>query len=182
MTRAGTQIESRIRRATLDDVPDIARVHVRAWRVAYRGQLPDSLLAAQSEDKRASLWRSLIEVPGHGVFVAVSGAVVAGFCDCIRSRDTDAAPDTGEIASIYVDPAHWRAGLGRELMAAGVEHARAAGYRALTLWVLASNAPARSFYERQGFRADGLSKVETRADHSMFELRYRRELALTPAG
>jgi hypothetical protein len=40
----------------------------------------------------------------HGVFVAVVEGAIVGFCDCIRSRDEDAAPDTGEIASIYVDP------------------------------------------------------------------------------
>jgi hypothetical protein len=38
-----------VRRATLDDAPAIARVHVAAWQRAYRGQMPDAVLDGLDE-------------------------------------------------------------------------------------------------------------------------------------
>jgi ribosomal protein S18 acetylase RimI-like enzyme len=165
-----------IRRATLDDVTAIARVHVKTWQVGYRGLMPDTLIEGVSEERRISLWRALLEPPAHGVFVAIVADTVAGFCDSLRSRDDDASNDTGEIAAIYVDPSYWGLGLGHALMAAGMEHARSAGHRSLTLWVLATNAKARHFYEREGFSADGAEKQEGRGAHLLHEVRYRRAL------
>lgn len=165
-----------IRGATLDDVEAIARVHVQTWQVAYRGQLPDAWLDGLSETRRADLWRSTLQEADHGVLVALAADTVIGFCDPIRSRDDDATPDTGEIAAIYVDPAHWGRGAGHALLNAGVERARRAGHHTLTLWVLATNARARRFYERAGFCADGGEKREGRGAYVLHELRYRRSL------
>lgn len=46
-----------------------------------------------------------------------------------------------------------------------------------TLWVLTSNARARSFYERQGWADDGAVKAERRGTAVLEEVRYRRRLA-----
>jgi ribosomal protein S18 acetylase RimI-like enzyme len=165
-----------VRRALLDDVEAIACVHVATWRVAYRGLMPDAVIEANSEARRAELWRSILQSAEHGVYVALIGGAVAGFCEAIASRDADAARDTGEIAAIYVAPARWRAGIGSALIAAAVEHAERAGQRELTLWVLDTNASARRFYERQGFHADGACTEQMRLGHTLRELRYRRPL------
>ncbi len=99
-----------------------------------------------------------------------------GFCSLIRSRDPGSGADTSEIAAIYVDPEHWRAGVGRALVEASLDSARSTGYRVLTLWVLASNVMGRRFYERLGFAPDGETKVEQRESYSLHEIRYKREL------
>jgi GNAT superfamily N-acetyltransferase len=82
---------------------------------------------------------------------------VVGFSSLVPSRDAGAAPATAEVAAIYVDPDALRAGVGRALMQASLEAARARGDRALTLWVLDANHGARRFYERCGFVWDGSS-------------------------
>jgi hypothetical protein len=41
-----------VRAATLADAEGIARVHVDAWRWAYRGDVPDAFLAALSVAER----------------------------------------------------------------------------------------------------------------------------------
>ena len=38
-------MDLRIRAATEDDVPAIVAIHIRSWQWAYRGLLPDDLLA-----------------------------------------------------------------------------------------------------------------------------------------
>jgi ribosomal protein S18 acetylase RimI-like enzyme len=165
-----------VRQATLDDARAIARVHVAAWRSAYRGQMPDAVLDAVDEEQRASLWHRLLQAPDHAVVVAVRDQSVIGFCSVVASRDADAGSGTGEVPAIYVAPESWRSGAGRALMSTSIAAAQQRGYRALTLWVLDSNARAQAFYERLGLAPDGASKLESRGDHSLHEVRYRLEL------
>ncbi len=171
------KLNIQIRRASAGDAPGIARVHVSSWQSAYRGQIPDDVLDSLDESKRAARWLELISQPGHVLHVAIHNGNVVGFCSLIRSSDPGSATDTGEIAAIYVDPEYWRSGVGRALLDASLEVARSTGYRVITLWVLASNASGRLFYERQGFAADGETKVDVRESYSLHEIRYRRELA-----
>jgi hypothetical protein len=50
------------------------------------------------------------------------------------------------------------------------------GYGQVTLWVLASNARARRFYEAAGLRPDGAVKVDDSRGFALSEVRYRRSL------
>ncbi len=165
-----------VRRATVGDIAAIAKIHVRSWQHAYRGQIPDSVLDALDESKRAALWLEWLDKPGYLLDVAERAGAIVGFCSLIRCRDESADDTVGEIAALYIDPASWRVGAGTALVDAALVHARAVGYRALTLCVLTTNDRARRFYERVGFASDGASKVDTRPGYSLAELRYRREL------
>jgi ribosomal protein S18 acetylase RimI-like enzyme len=71
-----------------------------------------------------------------------------------------------------VHPDVVRAGHGTALLAAALGQAAERGYQQTTLWVLASNAVARAFYERRGFVADGVTKDDDRGDFSLHEVRY----------
>src|SRR5215831_6588589 len=98
-----------VRRATPEDAARIAAVHVRAWQVAYRGLMPDQLLDSLSVARREEMWRGVTGQDGAGVYVAVDGERVAGFCAVVApSRDDDAQGDVAEIGAIYVDPDLWR--------------------------------------------------------------------------
>lgn len=67
---------------------------------------------------------------------------------CARGR-------VGEIYGFYLHPDHWRSGLADELMDASIGALVEDGWASARLWVLAENARARRFYERQGWRGDG---------------------------
>ena len=115
-----------------EDFPGIERVHDRARRVELRyAGLEDAflplLIAAERED--------LFAYPG--LFVAELGGEIAGFAACTQE----------ELAWLYVDPAHFRKGVGRAL----AEHAlqRFPGIRRVE--VLSGNAPAKALYARLGF-------------------------------
>ncbi len=47
----------RIREATPDDIPGIARVHVDTWRTAYLGIVPAEHLAGLSYERSEARWR-----------------------------------------------------------------------------------------------------------------------------
>jgi ribosomal protein S18 acetylase RimI-like enzyme len=67
--------------------------------------------------------------------------------------------DAGDCAlyGMWVDPRFRRSGVGRALISAVVERARAAGRRRVVLRVVADNAAARTLYEREGFACTGHS-------------------------
>jgi ribosomal protein S18 acetylase RimI-like enzyme len=165
-----------IRRACSSDVARIAAVHVRAWQVGYREQVPGAYLDAMDPAQRAPFWAGAVVDPNITVLVAVEAESVVGFCSSLSSRDGDAAPATCEILTLYVDPGHWRAGIGRALVAAAVDDARTRGFEAMSLWVLATNTTARAFYESLGFVPDGHDKTDARLGITLHEVRYRRPL------
>jgi L-amino acid N-acyltransferase YncA len=166
---------ARVRLASLADVDAIARVHVRSWQVAYRGQLPDELLDNLSAERRVEAWRRTLESSGP-VLVADRDGVVVGFASVGPSRDEDAHPADGELHAIYVDPPEWDSGVGRALMDRAVAELRRLGYRQAILWVLEPNRRARRFYEIAGWAADGGRKIEEQAGVEFREVRYRRAL------
>jgi GNAT superfamily N-acetyltransferase len=131
-----------IRPALPADARAIAEVHVRAWRAAYSGLLPEELLEALSVEERARAWSARI---GSGVgvtLVAVADGAVVGFATLVDR----------EIAALYVDPDRWREGSGAALLRAALT---AAGEGGVTVWVLSGNSGALRFYERFGFAPDG---------------------------
>ena len=73
----------------------------------------------------------------------------------------------GWVEHLYVDPPHWRRGIGGALL----RHAQAARPGGLELWVFARNTPAIAFYERHGFRVvqrtDGAGNEERERDARM---------------
>lgn len=167
------------------DADAIALVHVETWKLAYRGQVPDDYLDGLSVDERAGRWRQLFaeSSPPAEVLVAEEDAVV-GFANIVASRDEDAGAATGEVAAVYLLPAHWDRGIGRELLRLAVGGLAAAGFESATLWVLASNTRARRFYEAAGWSPDGTEQLTRIGGLDLPELRYRIMLAnerATPA-
>ena len=115
-----------------EDFPGIERVHDRARRVELRyAGLEDAFLPLRIAAEREDLFAY------PGLFVAELGGEIAGFAACTQE----------ELAWLYVDPAHFRKGVGRAL----AEHAlqRFPGIRHVE--VLSGNAPAQALYARLGF-------------------------------
>jgi GNAT superfamily N-acetyltransferase len=70
-----------------------------------------------------------------------------------------------------VHPDAWRTGIGRALMDVALGDLRAAGWRWVTLWVLAENQQARAFYARFGFPPDGAEMTDERSGEKEIRLR-----------
>lgn len=161
----------------LADVPRIARLHVSVWRAAYRGQVPDGYLDSLASTKRTTKWSAAVSDSSQVVLVAVEEAAVVGFALLLPSRDPDANQAVAELAALYVDESLWRSGYGTALLHAVEDAARLRGFSDITLWVLATNASARAFYEARGFARDGHTKTDERPGFPLFEVRYRRRVS-----
>jgi GNAT superfamily N-acetyltransferase len=148
-----------IRPALMEDVPQIANVHVRSWQGAYQGLLSDAYLDSLDPAQRVGVWTQRLSETDWsygGTLVAEAGGNLLGFASYGPARDGDADPKrVGEILAIYILPAAWGKGTGKQLMGAALGRLIEAGFGQPTLWVLDSNARARRFYEAGGWSADG---------------------------
>ncbi len=95
------------------------------------------------------MWQEVLALrPDPHAAVFLEGTM--GFVACGTQRDAALrkAGYDGEIGAIYTLRAAQGRGAGRALMRAAMHHLAERGFRGVALWVLASNAPARAFYER----------------------------------
>ncbi len=165
----------KVRRANGGDAPAIADIHVRSWRAAYRGILPDSLLDDLSVPERERSWSALVGNHENRwlTLVADSRRDLAGFCSvAIPSRDEAAGEKTAEIGALYVDPDQWRRGVGGAMLSSALKELSENGWRDVILWVLPENQSALAFYDRFGFVVEhGVEKLEERSERSVIRLR-----------
>lgn len=102
---------------------------------------------------------------------------MCGFVSYGPARDDDAgSPRAGEIYAIYLAPAAWGQGTGRQLRAAAFGRLGEAGSGQVILWVLGSNTRARRFYQAGGWLDDGAVKHDDSFGVPVTEVRYRRSL------
>lgn len=176
VTSEPAQAVVRIRSAAVTDARAIAEVHVRSWRWAYRGQLPDETLDALDVRELEARWREIIVDPAATVLVAGDGVDVVGFVNTGPSDGDGVEPDTANVYAIYLDEHAAGKGIGRTLLERAVEVMRATGSQRASLWVLESNAHARHFYEREGWTWDGTRSSHQVQCSNMPIVRYVRDL------
>ena len=70
-----------------------------------------------------------------------------------------------EMVGLAVDPAAGGRGVGRALVGAALDAARANGFRRVTLRVLATNTAARALYEACGFTVEGILRGQFNLDN-----------------
>lgn len=134
------------------DLAAISRIHCRACRIAYR------FMGWSYGEDQVRLWYA-------GKFPQWDWGRVA----CEDGRPVGYIAAIGpHVDQLFVDPDHWRGGVGTSLLEAML----ARGLRPTTLDVFARNAPARAFYARFGFRRAGAWWNE---QDQALELLYRRD-------
>ncbi len=89
----------------------------------------------------------------NNILVAKDGNKVIGFVGYGAYRD-NFLPEYGEIYTIYMLEAYYGKKIGYELLNAAFE--KLADYKKIAVWVLKGNERAIRFYERYGFRFDGV--------------------------
>lgn len=161
-----------IRPARSADAARLAEIHVAAWRRAYRDIFPAQVLLGMSVERRTKDWTQWLTTPGTWSFVSEHEGRAVGFAT-IGSLRANGRPVRSalEVRRLYVDPGHWRGGIGRGLHEQVLTEARARGFSQLVLWMLTQNRRARAFYTALGFEPDRNRRV-TIGGHPVDETRY----------
>lgn len=149
---AGDAPEVVLRRATTDDLAEVAVLHSRVREAAYP-TMPRGLHDAEDVHRWVTGWDLAI----HETWVAEAGGRLAGY-----------ARVSGHwLDDLYVDPDLQGSGIGSMLLEL-VKSLRQDGF---CLWVFESNTPARSFYAARGLveleHTDGSGNEEREPDVKM---------------
>ncbi|HEY3897808.1 MAG TPA: GNAT family N-acetyltransferase [Chthoniobacter sp.] len=136
-----------VRRARIEDLPDIAKIH----RLAFMEAMPR--MPVRHTPMEDLNFYSTAVFPHSDIWLAELSDMVVGF---IAFRP-------GWVDQLYVHPACQRRGLGTRLL--GVAQIACP---ALRLWTFQCNPRARRFYEKSGFRSeretDGAGNEEKQPD------------------
>jgi len=151
-----------VRPARLQDVRQIARVHVRCWQETYRGLMPDAVLDDPGfPAARERMWTDVLtselssERYRHNrVAVAERDDELVGIAMSGPPEDATAAW-MRQLYVLYVYAVDHGTGAGRALLEAVIDSAEPA-----TLWVADPNRRAQAFYRKHGFYADGTVRFE----------------------
>ena len=110
-------------------------------------------------------------------YIAELDGGFAGYCYVAApSLEADLGPDVADLVAMYVDPDHWREGVGNALMDAAFERLAELPYVEAVLWTFKENGRAIAFYERHGWRPDGSEKIHARTGEPA--VRYRRPVTM----
>ena len=160
-----------VRQATLDDEPELRRIDLATW----------TSLTSPSDPPDNPAWRFFEgdRRTTDGVLVAVGDGRTAGYVKLSPATPLPSSNHVLMINGLAVDPAQQGAGVGRALVEAAVERARALGARKVSLRVLGHNDRAKRLYERCGFVVEGVLKGEFYLDgryaDDVFMARYLTE-------
>lgn len=150
-----------IRRAYEADTGIIAHIINSAWRVAYRGIVPQGYLDALEDIPRAGrLTEGLRKAEGLRYYLLEEDRFPVGTASLHATHDKDLT-NTAEFTFFYFHPRAWRRGYGTILLDYLKREAKNQGFERLCCWVLEDNVRAISFYESQGMLRDGARQTVT---------------------
>ncbi|MEU0878537.1 GNAT family N-acetyltransferase [Lentzea sp. NPDC005914] len=127
-----------VRPAELDDAPSIWNINRSA--LGYSFPL---------EDTTAQVAR-IIKAPNVVLFVAVDGPEVLGYIQ-LSDYENTYYPPLKNLITLATSPRHQRRGVGKRLLQAGEEWARADGARGVRLVTGLNRVDARKFYAANGY-------------------------------
>lgn len=141
-----------IRSALLEDINQIAQIHVDSWGVAFEGLMPQGYISSYNPDVRRKEWNSIIQTESECVIVAERDQQVVGFLSYYINPTHS---DVIELSKLYLSPYLYRQGVGTQLMNAFNQVVKAEAIKRISLYVLDSNQSAMKFYQKLGFVETG---------------------------
>lgn len=175
-----------IRSITVDDIASLAILHKASRRASEDGVIyPDDLDRESVEDfeKNWDTWLADEEI--HALCLddngEIKGFVLYGRVKTRPSFDKGVVPRYGaEIYALYVDPNHFRKGIGKTLFKAACDDLIDRKLISMILWVLKKNKRACAFYDQYGGERIAKQRVDlgekSWAEESCFGWRDLRKL------
>jgi GNAT superfamily N-acetyltransferase len=131
-----------LRAATAADVDAVATIWHDGWRDGHLSSASPELIAARTP---ASFRERVVERLGPVTTVATVDGEIAGFVMVVDD----------EVEQVYVAASHRGGRVAGVLLAAAEQQVHAGGHDVAWLAVVADNARARRFYEREGWSDAG---------------------------
>lgn len=154
-----------IRPCTPEDASALAHIHIEGWRASYVGLVAQSFLDELDKNKRAGDWVKWLGEGTEALIARDDAGNPAGFIafNKLMTPPPGMSPVrplyTAEILALYILPAYWRQGLGKQLMRAAVTRLKERKHKSLCLWTLEKNTRGNAFYKALGGQRCGKKDV-----------------------
>lgn len=139
-----------IKKARLNDIPEIGALIISCWRNSYKNIIDKSYLNALNAEKRAKF---ISDALISGAFLCccawLKGKIV-GVC-LFRTASIRGLAGCGELSNLYVEESLTRNGIGGKLLNISIDYMRSIGLNYIILNVLKQNTNAVDFYKKRGF-------------------------------
>lgn len=146
-----------IRKADLEDIPQIRAVGSASWRATYTGIFPDAFIENALEQwwSEASFQRSIPHAAVCDLVAERDGQIVGTLMGTVDPREEGQV----RLFRLYIHPDHFAQGIGKQLWQAYLQYLSAEVKR-VDLEVEPQNARAIQFYTRLGFQETGINESE----------------------
>ena len=146
-----------IRKADLEDIPQIRAVGSASWRATYTGIFPDAFIenALGQWWSEASFQRIIPNAAVCNLVAEQDGQLVGTLTGIVNPREEGQV----HLFRLYIHPDHFGQGIGKQLWQAYLQHL-APGVKRVDLEVEPQNARAIQFYTRLGFQETGINDTE----------------------
>jgi len=135
------------RDATIDDIPQLAKVHVKAWQDTYRVLKPPTYKIREYQ------WRKAFTEENDGswfcILVVNKENEIIGFAKGKKYKHNDLPEFSGELNKIYLLFDYHRVGLGKKLVGHVARRFLNMGINNMVLFGIAQN-PSCAFHEAIG--------------------------------
>ena len=136
-----------IRNATFEDMALATDIMVTSFRTAFTSFVsPETMDACTNPENCRDMLENIYQ---EGKMYFLMGGEQGFLC----WQETE---DGAEIVAIHSLPESWGTGLGHAMLTQALEQI---GVRPVHLWAFKENTRARRFYEKHGFRWDGLERI-----------------------
>lgn len=153
-----TSPQFNIRLAVSDDAPKCADIHMKSWIFAYSHCVPMEIIERKNAC-RPAVWKSLLASGKDIHFVVTFHDEIIGFFAINPANDKDLPDTVYELSALYLDPEYIGKGFGKQTMDWIKNEISVRGYQKISVWVLDQNYRAKAFYEKNGFKSDGVFKT-----------------------
>lgn len=147
----------KLRSAEITDVPEIANLFLKCWKISYSKVLSQEVRDAMSVASAVDLWtKALTTNLDRKTVLAIENDELLGF---LRFGSDPKDSLRGHLFSLYIAPDFVGKGFGKTLLEAAIKEIKVQGFNAMSLWVFDENKIAKSLYAKYGFTATGENRT-----------------------
>lgn len=146
-----------IRKANIEDVFYISKLHAICWKDSYKEIVSKSFLKKICLDDWCEEFTEGIKTKNREINIALIDSNIVAAISYGNNRY--GIENYGEIMSLYVHPIYQNSGIGSQLLKHTIAYMKDNGYKNICLYVFDKNERAKKFYQRNGFIDSNKTKV-----------------------
>ena len=140
-----------IRRATFDDIVEVAKLHVDSWYETYAGIISQDYLDNMKNNIEKRIKRMKNEFNMRNMVVAILNNEIVGFSEFVFSNEFSKNLDIDcELCGLYIKNGYKNLGIGSQIFEYVTNLFIENDKKKMGLWCLKENNSAISFYKKKG--------------------------------